>query len=114
MPVNRAIAPQRPFGRCDETASAVSYTSICRSHDVTEFSAPTKVRSMSDERADDLARLLAGDLSGLTHEELVSVARRVETTKDDTLKWSGRVLATLHDVHGLSRGSVVCGRVLLE
>jgi hypothetical protein len=57
---------------------------------------------MSDERADDLARLLAGDLSGLTQEELVSVARRVETTRDDTLKWSGRVLATLHDLHGLS------------
>ena len=33
--------PQRPSGRCDETGSAVSYTSICRSHDVTGFSAPT-------------------------------------------------------------------------
>jgi hypothetical protein len=32
---------QRPFGRYDKIASVVSYTSICRSHDVTEFSAPT-------------------------------------------------------------------------
>ena len=34
--------PARPSDRCDETASAVSSTSICRSHDVTEFSAPTR------------------------------------------------------------------------
>jgi hypothetical protein len=33
--------PQRPSGRCDETGSAVSYTNMCRSHDVTGFSAPT-------------------------------------------------------------------------
>ena len=32
---------ERPFGRYDETASVAWYTSICRSHDVTEFSAPT-------------------------------------------------------------------------
>jgi hypothetical protein len=31
----------RPFDRGDEIASAASYTSICWSHDVTEFSAPT-------------------------------------------------------------------------
>ena len=32
--------PQRPSGHCDETASTVSYTSMCRSRDVTEFLAP--------------------------------------------------------------------------
>ena len=31
----------RPSGRSDETGSAASYTSTCRSHDVTGFSAPT-------------------------------------------------------------------------
>jgi hypothetical protein len=36
---------QRLSGRDDEIASMVSYTSICRSHDVTEFSAPTPVPS---------------------------------------------------------------------
>ena len=50
--------PERPFGRCDEIASVVSYTSICRSHDVTEFSAPTG--SMGPRRSPgerlDLAR----------------------------------------------------------
>ena len=34
--------PERPFGRCDEIDSLFSYTSICRSHNVTEFSAPTR------------------------------------------------------------------------
>ena len=33
--------PERPSGRCDETGSVAFYTSMCRSHDVTEFSAPT-------------------------------------------------------------------------
>jgi hypothetical protein len=33
---------EQPFGRYDETASVASYTSICRSHDVTGFSAPTR------------------------------------------------------------------------
>jgi transposase InsO family protein len=33
--------PARPSDHCDETASAASSMSICRSHDVTEFSAPT-------------------------------------------------------------------------
>src|SRR4051794_9681589 len=32
---------ERPFGRYDETAFLAWYTSICRSHGVTEFSAPT-------------------------------------------------------------------------
>jgi hypothetical protein len=36
-----AHALARPSGHCDETASAVSYTSMCRSHYVTELSAPT-------------------------------------------------------------------------
>ena len=31
---------KRPFVRCDATASVAFYTSMCRSHDVTEFSAP--------------------------------------------------------------------------
>ena len=33
--------PARPSGRYDETGSAASSTSTCRSHDVTGFSAPT-------------------------------------------------------------------------
>ena len=57
---------------------------------------------MSDERAGDLARLLAGDLSALSQDELVAAARRVEATRDDTLQWSGRLLAALHDTHQLS------------
>ena len=35
-------APARPSGRYDETGSAASSTSTCRSHDVTGFSAPTR------------------------------------------------------------------------
>jgi hypothetical protein len=57
---------------------------------------------MSDERAADLARLLAGDLSAMSQDELVAAARRVEATRDDTLQWSGRLLAALHDTHHLS------------
>jgi hypothetical protein len=43
---NRPLAapigtPLRPSGRCDETGSVASYTNTCRSHNVTEFSAPT-------------------------------------------------------------------------
>jgi hypothetical protein len=52
---HRSLYQQPPAGRtpppsgatvrhCDEIASVVSYTSICRSHDVTEFSAPTGPR----------------------------------------------------------------------
>jgi hypothetical protein len=40
----QAPLPHRPelqSGRCDEIDSAVSYTSTCRWHDVTGFSAPT-------------------------------------------------------------------------
>jgi hypothetical protein len=33
--------PTQPFDHCDEIGSAASYTSICTSNDVTEFSAPT-------------------------------------------------------------------------
>jgi hypothetical protein len=57
---------------------------------------------MSDERAGDLARLLAGDISAMSQDELVAAARRVEATRDDTLHWSGRLLAALHDTHHLS------------
>jgi hypothetical protein len=32
---------ERPFDRCGVTASVASYTNMCRSHDVTGFSAPT-------------------------------------------------------------------------
>jgi hypothetical protein len=49
-----------------------------------------------------LGQLLAGDLSALSQDELIATARRVEATRDDTLQWSGRLLAALHDVHGLS------------
>ncbi|MGH3586286.1 MAG: helix-turn-helix domain-containing protein [Pseudonocardia sp.] len=56
---------------------------------------------MSGERG-DLARLLAGDLSALSQAELVAAAQRVEATRDETLKWSGRLLAALHDTHQLS------------
>ena len=40
-----APLPRRPelqSGRCDEIDSAAWYTSMCRSHDVTGFSAPTR------------------------------------------------------------------------
>jgi hypothetical protein len=57
---------------------------------------------MSDERAGDLARLLAGDLSALSQDELIAATKRVEATRDDTLQWSGRLLAALHDTHELS------------
>lgn len=57
---------------------------------------------MTEERAGDLARLLAGDLTALSQDELIAAARRVEATRDETLQWSGRVLATLHDRHRLS------------
>jgi hypothetical protein len=40
--------PLRPSGRCDETGSVAFYTNTCRSHNVTEFSAPTR-RYMSLE-----------------------------------------------------------------
>ena len=49
-PIARSAPARRPHspalrarlsGRCDETGSAAWYTSTCRSHDVTEFSAPT-------------------------------------------------------------------------
>ena len=46
-PARRATprhAPARPSGRSDETGSAASSTSTCRSHDVTGFSAPTRHR----------------------------------------------------------------------
>ena len=33
--------PERPFGHCDEIGTAAWYTSMCRSHDVTGFSATT-------------------------------------------------------------------------
>jgi hypothetical protein len=34
--------PARPFGRSDAIGSVASCTSMCRSHDVTTFSAPTR------------------------------------------------------------------------
>ena len=40
----QAPLPRRPelqSGRCDEIDSAAWYTSMCRSHDMTAFSAPT-------------------------------------------------------------------------
>jgi Integrase core domain len=36
--------PQRFFGRCDEIGSVASCTNMCRSHDLTEFSAPIRPR----------------------------------------------------------------------
>jgi hypothetical protein len=50
--------PERPSDRYDATASAASYTSIWRSHDVTEFSAPTT--SMAAPHAAGAAALLLG------------------------------------------------------
>ena len=43
--------PEQPSGRCDETGSAASYTSICRSHDVSGFSAPTGICVVSHRRS---------------------------------------------------------------
>jgi hypothetical protein len=42
-------APTRPSGRCDVTGSAASCTSMCRSHDVTAFSAPTRLQYSASE-----------------------------------------------------------------
>ena len=50
--------PARPSGRCDETGSAASYTSTCRSHDVTEFSAPTGLGHCAATGIDQLVTLV--------------------------------------------------------
>jgi len=42
-----------------------------------------------------------GDLTALSEDELIEAAQRVEKIRDDTLRWSGRVLAELHS-RGLS------------
>jgi hypothetical protein len=47
--------PMLHSSRCDEIDSAVSYTSTCRSHDVTVFSAPTRT-SRTDRPNPDLRR----------------------------------------------------------
>jgi hypothetical protein len=46
--------PQRLFVRCDATVSVAFCTSTCRSHDVTEFSAPTP-RAPADTAPHDTA-----------------------------------------------------------
>jgi Integrase core domain len=38
---HRSLHQQQQSNRCDETDSAASYTTTCRSHEVTGFSAPT-------------------------------------------------------------------------
>ena len=40
-------APQQQSNRCDQTDSAASYTSTCRSHEVTRFSAHTRCSDWS-------------------------------------------------------------------
>ena len=40
--------PGQPFGRSDETGSVASSTSTCRSHEATEFSAPTRSAGQLD------------------------------------------------------------------
>jgi len=45
-----AAARGRPSGRYDETGSAASYTSMCRSHDTTGFSAPTGSHRRGQDR----------------------------------------------------------------
>ena len=46
--------PERHSGRCDEIDSAASYTSICRSHDVSGFSAPTGLRLLGGAGESDM------------------------------------------------------------
>jgi hypothetical protein len=57
---------------------------------------------VGENQETDLASLLAGDLSVLSQDDLIMAARRVESMRDETLRWSGRLLAALHDLHGLS------------
>ena len=52
--------PARPSGRSDETGSAVSYTSTCRSHDVTAFSAPTPRAPVTGRSASTAGAVTAG------------------------------------------------------
>jgi hypothetical protein len=59
LPTGRTPPPQRPSGRYDETDSAVSYTSTCRMHDMTEFSAPR--RPVTEVDGHDAAHQLAVD-----------------------------------------------------
>ena len=53
--------PARPSGRCDETGSAASCTSTCRSHDVTGFSAPTRRVPHRVQHRVHLGRVPGGD-----------------------------------------------------
>ena len=46
--------PQRPSGRCDETGSAVSYTSMCRSHEGDRVLGTHKVTAPRMRRSDQL------------------------------------------------------------
>jgi hypothetical protein len=38
----------------------------------------------------------------MSQAELVAAVRKVESDREESLRLSGRLLATLHDVHGLS------------
>jgi len=42
------------------------------------------------------------DLGELTQAELIDAVRKVEDDRGESLRLSGRMLAALHDVHGLS------------
>ncbi|MFD1533343.1 hypothetical protein [Pseudonocardia aurantiaca] len=42
------------------------------------------------------------DLGGMSQAELIAAIRKVEGERDESLRLSGRLLAALHDVHGLS------------
>jgi DNA-directed RNA polymerase specialized sigma24 family protein len=46
------------------------------------------------------------DLGGMSQAELIAAVRKVEDERAESLNLSGRMLATLHDVHRLSWPSI--------
>ena len=42
------------------------------------------------------------DLGEMSQAELIAAIRKVESDRDESLRLSGRLLAALHDLHGLS------------
>jgi putative transposase len=88
---------KRPFVRCDATASVAFYTSMCRSHAVTEFSAPTRL-VLSRERAVDLAQLGAWD--GHTESLRVTCARPGSAVASELQVDVSEALHTCSYTHG--------------
>ena len=114
-----ARSPEHPSNRCDETDSAASYMSTCRSRDATGFSAPTgnlvfrsfagAARSAGRSDAPGMARsvILEGEgesIDGVCT-TLVRVIRRCFPAPPYRARWptswpcSGRALPHRHSLH---------------